>query len=298
MDRKKMSNKEFKKPVADLIKIRISTRSYTKEKLKPGIYKDITRILSIKHNNIFNSRLRFVFIDATGLEPNLIKNLGTYGLITDAKYFIAGITREEDAKYGIIDFGYVFEKIILYMTDLGLGTCWLGGTFNKKGFSDKAGLKSGELLPGVSPVGYGINKRRFKDSAVRMFAGSDRRKSWDKLFFNNSFSHPLEKDDQDLYSQPLEMIRLGPSASNMQPWRIIREEGNIFHFFMKRSSTYSNKPDHLNLQYIDMGICMCHFRLTAEELGLEGKWQVVEGIGEDKRYNVPPNTEYIISWIG
>jgi hypothetical protein len=84
----------------------------------------------------------------------------------------------------------------------------------------------------------------------------------------------------------------------MQPWRIIREEGNIFHFFMEKSRTYSNKPDHLNLQYIDMGICMCHFGLTTEELGLEGKWQIVEGIVEDKRYNVLPNNEYIISWIG
>jgi hypothetical protein len=184
------------------------------------------------------------------------------------------------------------------MTDIGLGTCWLGGTFNKKGFSDKVRLKDGELLPGVSPVGYSIDKMRLKDSAVRMFAGSDRRKPWDKIFFSNSFDVPLKKDEGDIYSLPLEMLRLGPSASNMQPWRILREEENIFHFFIKKSRTYQNKPDHLNLQYIDMGICMCHFELTAEKLGLEGKWQAMEGIGEDKKYSIPPNSEYIISWFG
>ena len=288
----------FNKPVIELIKTRRSIRSYTREKIKPVIYKDIIRILNSRHDNIFDSRLRFKLIDTTGMEPESIKTLGTYGLITGARYFIAGITREEDEKYGIIDFGYVFEKIILHMTDLGLGTCWLGGTFNRKGFSNKVGIKNGELLTGVSPVGYGINKRRLKDSAVRMFAGSDRRKPWDKLFFNNSFSVPLEKDDRDPYSLPLEMVRLGPSATNLQPWRIIREEGNIFHFFMKRSRAYSNKPEYLNLQYIDMGICLCHFGLTAEEMGLKGKWQRMEGNMEDKKYRIPPNNEYIISWVG
>jgi nitroreductase len=293
-----MNNREFKRQVTDLIKIRRSIRSYTKEKIKPGIYKNIDGIVNIKHDNIFNSQLRLVFIDATEIESSQTKNLGTYGMITGAKYFIAGISREEDGKRGAIDFGYVFEKIILYMTDLGLGTCWLGGSFNKKGFSEKVGLKNGELLPGISPVGYSIDKRRLKDSAIRIFAGSDKRKSWDKLFFDSSFSHPLEKDDQDLYNLPLEMVRLGPSARNLQPWRVIRKKGNIFHFFMEKSRTYSNKPDHLNLQYIDMGICLCHFGLTAGEMGLKGKWQVKKGIGEEKRYRVPPNNEYIISWFG
>jgi nitroreductase len=219
-------------------------------------------------------------------------------MITGARYFIAGITRQEDAKYGIIDFGYVFEKMVLYITGLGLGTCWLGGTFNRKGFSDKVGLKMGEILPGVSPVGYSVEKRRFKDSAIRMFAGADRRKSWDRLFFNESFSEPLDKSSLDEYSLPLEMVRRGPSASNMQPWRIVREDNNMFHFFVEVSGVYQKRPGHLNLQYIDMGICLCHFGLTASELGMNGKWQVIESTGKDKKYEMPANTEYIISWNG
>ena len=228
-----------------------------------------------------------------------IKNLGTYGMITGARYFIAGITRKEEAKYGIIDFGYAFEKIILHLTDLDLGTCWLGGTFKRKGFSDRAGLKKSEFIPGVTPVGHGRKKRGIKDSAVRMLAGSDRRKSWSKIFFDEDFQSPLQSDAGEAYGMALEMVRLGPSASNMQPWRIVRENNLNFHFFLEKSRAYNKKPDHQNLQYIDMGISMCHFGLTASYLGLEGKWEKAEGIEEDSsKYKIPTNTEYIITWAG
>jgi len=31
------------------------------------------------------------------------------------------------------DFGYLMEEAILFATGLGLGTCWLGGSFTKSG---------------------------------------------------------------------------------------------------------------------------------------------------------------------
>ena len=35
------------------------------------------------------------------------------------------------------DFGYLMEHVILFATDLGMGTCWLGGTFSKSRFAGK-----------------------------------------------------------------------------------------------------------------------------------------------------------------
>ena len=46
------------------------------------------------------------------------------------------------------------------------------------------------------------------------------------------------------------------------------------------------------MQRVDMGIALCHWALTAEELGLKGQWAIQEpGI-------VKPDalTEYIVSW--
>jgi len=46
----------------------------------------------------------------------------------------------------------------------------------------------------------------------------------------------------------------------------------------------------VSLQEIDMGIAMCHFELTARELGLEGNWRQNESAPEIKPW------EYITSW--
>ena len=47
------------------------------------------------------------------------------------------------------------------------------------------------------------------------------------------------------------------------------------------------------MQRLDMGIAMCHFELTAQELGLEGKWIIAEpGIRTPGELTV-----YTASWI-
>jgi nitroreductase len=290
---------EFKNSAIDLIKIRKSIRSYGNDELKDEVKKNIVDIIKKDHKTIFGCKKRFEFVDASNLEPDEIKNLGTYGMITGPKYFIVGVIKKNNKDFCLVDFGYVFEKIILHMTDLGLGTCWLGGTFNKKGFSNKATLEKDEVIPGISPVGIISKKRHLKSSMIRTFAGSKKRKKWDKLFFNDSFSSPLEEYDSGSYKVPLEMVRQGPSASNLQPWRIIKEKNkNNFHFFIKRSKFYPRRAIYLNLQYIDLGIALSHFELSVLELGIKGEWEEVDGISDNKKYKIPPNIEYVVSWSG
>mgnify|MGYP006982828216 CR=1 FL=1 len=48
-----------------------------------------------------------------------------------------------------------------------------------------------------------------------------------------------------------------------------------------------------DLQRVDMGIAMCHFELTCNELGIKGKW-VVE---EPEIKNLPARTEYLVTWV-
>ena len=93
------------------------------------------------------------------------------------------------------------------------------------------------------------------------------------------------------------MVRLGPSASNKQPWRILRI-GRSWHFYLQRTPNYREgflyrMFTQADLQRIDMGIAMCHFELTARELGLPGMW-VNTNPGIDKLDDL---TEYIVSWV-
>ena len=291
---------EFGKPVIDIIRARRSIRSYASDKLLADDKNRITGYIKREHSTVFDSRLRFEFIDASDLDPGELRNLGTYGMITGAMYFIAGIVKKDGKGHHLlVDLGYVFEKIIIFLTDMGLGTCWLGGTFNKKGFSSKIMLKEDEIMPGVSPVGIISDKRNLKSSIIRTFAGSKKRKPWEKLFFSGSFLNPLEEPDSGTYREALEMVRIAPSASNKQPWRIIKEtDKDVFHFFIDRSKFYQRRSVYLNMQYIDMGISLCHFELTASELGLKGKWEVRDGIQGNRGYGIASNTEYIITWDG
>ncbi|MEW5817521.1 MAG: nitroreductase family protein, partial [Spirochaetota bacterium] len=95
------------------------------------------------------------------------------------------------------------------------------------------------------------------------------------------------------YAVPLECVRLSPSASNNQPWRVFKEKDrNTFHFYLKRTKGYDKVNSEIQLQEIDMGIAMAHFELSARETGISGEWNTIEPamFFEDM--------EYIVSWKG
>jgi hypothetical protein len=198
-----------------------------------------------------------------------------------------------EGKKNLEDFGYAMERIILCATDLGLGTCWLGGSFTKSRFAKKIAAGKGERVPAVTSVGL-IAKAH---SIRQMFSQNSHRYAWNNLFFDQAFDRPLSQDDAGPYAVPFEAVRMGPSASNKQPWRIVKD-GAAYHFCIQRSKGYG--PGSLafkllnvdDMQRLDAGIAMCHFELTANELGLAGTWQVNEPAIEKP----DEMTEYVASW--
>jgi len=189
-----------------------------------------------------------------------------------------------------MDLGYCFEKVILKATNLDLGTCWMGGTFKRANFAERINVSEDEIVPAISPVGYARDRRTIREIAVRRFANSNQRKPWEELFFDGDLNTPLSKDSAGLYEVPLECVRIGPSASNNQPWRVIsQKQQGAFHFYLKRTWGY-DKFNGIDLQLVDIGIAMCHFELSAREKGLSGIWEVV------KPELDMGNTEYIVTW--
>ena len=45
---------------------------------------------------------------------------------------------------------------------------------------------------------------------------------------------------------------------------------------MKEDAAYNTAFKNNRIQNLDMGIAMCHFELAAVELGLNGKWEIIE----------------------
>lgn len=226
------------------------------------------------------------------LESNTAVNkdkLGTYGMITGAKkFFGASVKQSESALQGM---GYEFEKLILYAESLGLGTCWLGGTFNRSEFAKAMSVNENDLFPAISPLGYATVKKSVKESLVRKSIKADQRKPWDMLFFNQSFASPLTAEIAGAYAFPLEMTRLAPSASNKQPWRIVKD-GDKYHFYEEKAPGYSDRLG-FDVQRIDLGISACHFHLAAIEKDLPGKFEVLAA----PQIDVPQNVYYLFSWV-
>lgn len=277
-------NLEFS--IEETVKNRHSTRTYTDQLISAETREKINEYIRTL-SNPFSIKVNFRLIESKALANS--EKLGTYGVIKGSNNYIGATV--ENCELALEALGYEFEKLILYLTSLGLGTCWLGGTFNRSSFANALEVKESELFPAISPFGYPSNKKRIADSLVRMTAKSDQRKSWSDLFFNIRFSKSLSSDDAGAYTFPLEMLRLSPSASNKQPWRIV-QDGATYHFYESHTKGYSTHFGY-DIQKVDLGIAACHFHLAALEKDLKGEFKKLQTPVLD----VPEHTEYIFSWV-
>ncbi|OKP98591.1 nitroreductase family protein [Paenibacillus sp. P46E] len=224
--------------------------------------------------------------EATGVK------LGAYGVIKNPQAYLVGVV--QNGETALLEFGYIFHKLILHATGLGLGTCWMGGTFNRKSFSREIELAPGELIPCISPLGYASEKQRLLESTMRYIAKSNQRKPWNELFQDGGFGRELTREAAGSLAAPLEMVRLGPSASNKQPWRVVlSEDRKQVHFYYLPTPNYSGNKLGFEMQRIDIGIAACSFELACRELDIPGVWT-----RQNPLLHTPdPHMEYMLSYI-
>jgi len=267
---------------------RTSVRSFQPGAIEPATLAELRGIAETARVGPFGNRVRFALLSPDAAERAEVARLGTYGVIRGASLYIAAAVAA--APRAMEDFGCCFEQAVIRCTKLGLGTCWLGGSFDRAGFARRVELQQGGVLPCVTPVGYPAERRHLVGRALRAFAGSDGRKPWGQLFFDGDFSRPMAEDASDPIHDILRCVRAAPSASNRQPWRIMRDESGALHLFLARTTGYGRWFAGVDLQLIDMGIAMCHISLAAAELGQHGSWTVADpGIGVK-------GLEHIASW--
>ena len=139
------------------------------------------------------------------------------------------------------------------------------------------------------PGDDGAERIREREEGTRRFPPAE-------LFFAGEFGRPLGPGT-DGYGEALEAVRMGPSATNKQPWRIVRR-GDDWHFYLLRTRGYGKGSPFFkllriaDLQRVDLGIAMCHFELVARECGRDGRWVV-----EDPGLTLPgPGIEYTATW--
>ena len=271
----------------ETVRRRKSVRAYEKRPLSQADKETISAYIAklCAEPSPFPAQIQIQLLEA---KPGTdTEKLGTYGVIRGASTFLGVTAKNSETAPEAV--GYTFEKLVLTAAAMGLGTCWIAGTFNREQFQGALELGDDEIFPIVCPIGYPLDKKTLIDSVFRKVGKSDQRKDWNELFFEGAFGAPLTKAQAGAYAFPLEMLRLAPSAANRQPWRVVYQD-HAFHFY--REGNPKSKYDY-DLQRLDVGIGACHFHLAAQERGLAGAFIYLPESG----ISAPDGMKYLFSWV-
>ena len=193
--------------------------------------------------------------------------IGAYGKIKGAPFFIAfvGDARDPHVHEKV---GYTGEGIILEATALGLGTCWVGKSFDQKIASSFATIKKHERALAVTPVGYATKEASFEERLLTGFGQTHKRKPLNALVSGMTKTRWPEWVRMSLLA-----ARIAPSAVNRQPWR-----------FLVESDSITVSVDDLHDSYgiskrLDCGIAMLHIEIASHVSGFVGKWEFLDPPG-------------------
>lgn len=152
--------------------------------------------------------------------------------------------------------GYMGEAFILECTALGLGTCWLGGSFSGKAVEKLIPFSEGEEVVCIASIGIPAEGYTMRP-----------RKSLAKL---TGLGQEALVNLPEWQQRALECARMAPSAVNGQPWQFRVE---------KESIAVKNTSSNYGYGRLDCGIAMLHVELGAAHAGVSGEWDLT---GDDR----------------
>lgn len=213
--------------------------------------------------------------DDSGLEFECCINYGnevfdgltaSYGIIKGCSSYTAliGDSRDEFIEEKI---GYYGEYLVLKLTQMGFGTCWVGGTFDKKAVAKDIKTEYCDKLYCVIALGNLESEEKTNFEKVIGFFGKNR-KSAGEIFTS---IQKVKDEDRDWILNGLECVRKAPSALNSQPWIFGYKDGSVY---------IKGNGKKTGFEKIDLGIAMLHFQMGAEEKGYTGQWKFIKNCWE------------------
>lgn len=227
------------------IRKRISVRNYSgnPDKNEIAYLKELAEYLSCESVRIVVGKKAGIFDPMIG---KTIRGTETFAaVITDGS---------EDSDYAA---GSAGEAFILECTSMGLGTCWLGLSYNKSIARSSIKLNDqNERIRCLISIGH--------------YDGEQHKNRNRKIIYNLTGIGAEEyKLLPEWQRSAAEAGRLAPSARNAQPWEFDILEDKIRIACISRNFGYCG---------IDCGIAMLHIELGAAHCGVYGDWSVKDGM--------------------
>ncbi len=216
------------------IENRISRRSFLNEPLTEQQRQEIGAY--IREQNAV-SQLTVSFLEDGSCAFGNIKT--TYGMFSNVRsmLLLKGMADMPDLKEKI---GYYGEDLALFLTGMGLGTCWVGGTYDKEALD----VRPDEELVCVLLVGK-VKKASVKEKLLRSTLRGKVKSMQERMIADR----PLPQWVRD----GMQAVLLAPSARNSQK--------TIFHF--ENGQISAQIEDDYRFDLVDLGIAKKHFEIEA-----------------------------------
>lgn len=250
----------------NLLKLRHSVRAFQKKALAEDIIKKL------------KSELIYINSHEAGLNFQLCINDDSpfrgfgrsYGMFHNVNNYLACII-DPSFEHALERAGFFAEKFVLECTSLGIGTCFVGGTFSSRHAA--VNMEVYEKLPFVVALGYGeeqsttiigkITKRlaHRKEMTIRNFYDGD-----DKEYEQAVLNFPW-------LTLALEAVKYSPSALNKQPVRLKMINRHGSNIIIAYTLGKEKQP-------VDLGIAKCNVASVINgewEWGEEGAFIVEKG---------------------
>jgi nitroreductase len=171
---------------ADVIKSRMSVRAYSDT---PVEEKKITYVLDCARRapSWANKQCwRFVLVKNKETIATLARHTIINQWLKTAPVLIVACADPTDSgshdalKYYTVDVAIALEHLVLAATDVGLGTCWVGG-FNEEKIKEQLEIPKRIRIVALTPLGYPADKKTFVTSTFRLITRGDKRKSLEEI---------------------------------------------------------------------------------------------------------------------
>ncbi len=221
-----------------VINERVSRRKYLKTEMEPSVEKMLRDYIQ-GINQKANVNMQLVVN-----EEEAFKGFRkSFGMFSGVRNYVALVGKANDDLL-VEKLGYYGEQVVLYATALGLGTCWVGGTFDRS--SCKVGLSAGESVICVITVGNVDKKRGIKEDFISTMIHR-KTKEKEQLYISDTTI-------PDWFSEGITAVQKAPSAVNRQPVTFTYKDQKVAAFVEDiKSQGFA----------LDLGIAKLHFELGA-----------------------------------
>jgi len=224
--------------IQEAINVRSSRRKYL-EGILEAAHVDKLQKLIAEHNGIGGFRVELVLNNGEAFKGFT----RSYGMLNGVNHYFGFIAQDDDP-HADEKIGYYGELLILHATTLGLGTCWVGGTFSKSKTPFK--LADNERLACLITVGNVEEKLSSKEKFIHNLSHRKTKRVED-MFISDG---PVP----EWFSAGMAAVERAPSAMNKQPVMFSYEDGCV-------KASVENTTKYL--VGFDLGIAKLHFELGA-----------------------------------